>query len=65
MPKQKSHSGMKKRIKITGTGKFRFKPAGARHRMIGDKNANRRSKRKLQTLDKSFNKVIHGMLPYI
>ena len=34
MPKMKSHSGMKKRVKVTGTGKFKFKPAGARHRAI-------------------------------
>jgi large subunit ribosomal protein L35 len=64
MPKQKSHSGMKKRVKITGTGKVRFKPAGARHRAIGNSNSNKRSKRKLQTMDQSFEKTVHKMLPY-
>lgn len=64
MPKMKSHSGIKKRVKITGTGKVRFKPAGARHRAIGNTNANKRSKRKLQTLDASFEKTIFRMLPY-
>ena len=64
MPKMKSHSGMKKRVKVTGRGKFKFKPAGARHRAIGNTNANRRSKRKLQVIDHSFEKGIREMLPY-
>jgi large subunit ribosomal protein L35 len=64
MPKMKSHSGMKKRVKVTASGKFKFKPAGARHRAIGNTNANKRSKRKLQIIDKSFEKNIREMLPY-
>ncbi len=31
MPKNKSHSGMKKRIKVTGTGKLLRQKAGMRH----------------------------------
>jgi len=31
MPKNKTHSGAKKRIKITGTGKLRAQRAGLRH----------------------------------
>lgn len=31
MPKFKPHSGMKKRVKITGKGKFLAEPAGKRH----------------------------------
>ncbi len=31
MPKNKSHSGMKKRVKITGTGKLLTERAGKRH----------------------------------
>ncbi|MEV0568136.1 50S ribosomal protein L35 [Dactylosporangium sp. NPDC049742] len=31
MPKFKPHSGMKKRVKITGRGKFIAEPAGKRH----------------------------------
>ena len=31
MPKFKPHSGMKKRVKITGRGKFLAEPAGKRH----------------------------------
>ena len=31
MPKNKTHSGMKKRVKITGSGKLRAERAGKRH----------------------------------
>lgn len=64
MPKMKSNSGMKKRLKVTGTGKFRFKKTGARHRMVGNSNANKRNKRRLAVLDHSFEKVVRKMLPY-
>jgi len=31
MPKMKSHSGMKKRVKVTGSGKLLTERAGKRH----------------------------------
>jgi large subunit ribosomal protein L35 len=31
MPKNKTHSGMKKRVRVTGTGKLRTQRAGLRH----------------------------------
>jgi large subunit ribosomal protein L35 len=31
MPKMKTHSGMKKRVRITGTGKVRREQTGKRH----------------------------------
>jgi large subunit ribosomal protein L35 len=31
VPKNKTHSGMKKRIKVTGSGKLLFERAGKRH----------------------------------
>lgn len=41
MPKQKTHKGLKKRIKITAGGKIKHKRAGGGHLMSG-KNAKRR-----------------------
>jgi large subunit ribosomal protein L35 len=41
MPKQKTHKGLKKRLKVTATGKLMHKRAGAGHLMSG-KNAKRR-----------------------
>ncbi|MHA6794163.1 50S ribosomal protein L35 [Pseudonocardia bannensis] len=33
MPKNKSHSGMSKRVKVTGSGKIMRQQAGLRHRL--------------------------------
>jgi large subunit ribosomal protein L35 len=33
MPKMKSHTGMGKRVKVTGTGKLVAEPAGKRHKL--------------------------------
>ena len=41
MPKQKTHKGLKKRIKITATGKVKRHRTGSGHLMSG-KNAKRR-----------------------
>jgi large subunit ribosomal protein L35 len=35
MPKQKSHSGAKKRFKLTGSGKVMKQGAGMRHNLEG------------------------------
>jgi large subunit ribosomal protein L35 len=41
MPKQKTHKGLKKRVKITASGKVKRGRTGAGHLMSG-KNAKRR-----------------------
>jgi large subunit ribosomal protein L35 len=41
MPKQKTHKGLKKRVKITASGKVRRKKAGMGH-LMSSKNAKRR-----------------------
>ena len=33
MPKNKTHSGIKKRVKITGSGKLRSQHSGMRHNL--------------------------------
>ncbi len=33
MPKMKTHSGMKKRVKVTGSGKLLVQRAGLRHNL--------------------------------
>jgi len=43
MPKQKTHKGVKKRIKITAGGKIKCKRAGGGH-LMSSKNAKRRRK---------------------
>jgi len=41
MPKQKTHKGLRKRVKITATGKVKHKRTGGGHLMSG-KSAKRR-----------------------
>ena len=43
MPKMKSHTGMGKRVKVTGKGKFVAEPAGKRHLLEG--KSSRRTRR--------------------
>lgn len=48
MPKMKTHSGAKKRIRLSGTGRVRRGKAGKSHRMTGK---NRRRLRRLRKND--------------
>lgn len=41
MPKQKSHKGLRKRVKLTASGKVKCKHAGSGH-LMSSKNAKRR-----------------------
>ena len=41
MPKQKTHKGLRKRVKITASGKVKHRRSGGGHLMSG-KNAKRR-----------------------
>ena len=41
MPKQKTHKGLSKRVKVTASGKVKHKKTGCGHLMSG-KNAKRR-----------------------
>ena len=49
MPKLKSHSGAKKRFRVTGTGKIKHKKAYARH-ILGSKARGRKRHLRKQTL---------------
>lgn len=41
MPKQKTHKGLAKRVKVTATGKVKHRRAGSGH-LMSSKNAKRR-----------------------
>jgi len=43
MPKMKTHSGAKKRFKVTGTGKLTHRQAGKRH--LNEHKSTRRTRR--------------------
>jgi len=49
MPKQKTHKGLRKRVKVTARGRIKFKPANAGHLMSG-KSGNRRRRLRRKTV---------------
>ena len=46
MPKMKTHSGSKKRIRVTGSGHVKFKHAGMRHILTKMSTKRKRNLRK-------------------
>ena len=62
--KQKVHSGAKKRFKITGSGKIKYKKAGQRHLLTGMSSKRGRRLRKAQTLKKTETRIIKLSMPY-
>ncbi|GAA4266694.1 50S ribosomal protein L35 [Frondihabitans peucedani] len=62
MPKMKTHSGTKKRFKVTGTGKIMKQQAGMRHN-LEVKSAKRKARlNQDQVLSKADSKVIKKLL---
>jgi len=64
MPKLKSHSGAKKRFRITSSGKVKYKRAGARHLLQGMSSGRSRYLRRPDTLNNTQAKMIKTLLPY-
>ena len=46
MPKQKTHKGLAKRVKVTARGKIKHRRAGASHLMSGKRAKSRRRVRR-------------------
>ena len=51
MPKMKTHTGMGKRVKVTGRGKLLVEQAGLRHKLEG--KSSRRTRRLTGTVEVS------------
>lgn len=62
MPKQKTHKGISKRVKITAKGKVRHKSAFAGHLMSSKSGNRRRSLRKPSFIVGALAKNIKRML---
>lgn len=64
MPKMKTHRGAKKRIKVTGTGKFIVKPSGKSH-ILTKKDRKRKNRLKKDTcVTLTLEKHMKALLPY-
>ena len=64
MPKMKTHSGAKKRFKLTGTGKVKYKQAKMRHIMTKKSQSMKRKARKIGLIAKADEKILKPMMPY-
>ncbi|HEY8317935.1 MAG TPA: 50S ribosomal protein L35 [Amnibacterium sp.] len=62
MPKQKTHSGAKKRFKITGSGKVMKQQAGMRHNLESKSSVRTRRLNQEATLSGSDAKNIKKLL---
>ncbi len=63
MPKMKTHSGLSKRVKRTGSGKLKRSHAFTSHRFHGKTQKQKRHLRKASLVDNSDYKRIKLMLP--
>ncbi len=62
MPKMKTHKGIKKRVRITASGKVRHKRSNAGHLMSGKSGKRCRALRRPGTLKRSFGDRIKDAL---
>lgn len=64
MPKMKTKSSVKKRFKLTATGKVRGQQAGKRHGMIKRSNKFLRNARGTTILAEADARIVRKMMPY-
>jgi large subunit ribosomal protein L35 len=64
MPKMKSKSGAKKRVRATGTGKFKRSRKGKRHLLTRKTQKRIRQLRKSAIVHETQEHQIRAMLPY-
>lgn len=64
MPKLKTKSGVKKRFKITASGKIKSGQTGKRHGMIKRSNRQIRNLRGTGVLSEPDTKIIKKFMPY-
>ena len=64
MPKLKTKSGVKKRFKMTATGKLKAGVAGKRHRLINHSAKYIRQNRGTKVMTEADTKIVKLWLPY-
>ncbi len=64
MPKLKTHSGAKKRFKVTAKGKIKRRMANRRHLLTGKPSKRTRRLRESALVSESDYKNIKKLLPY-
>ena len=64
MPKMKTKSSVKKRFKITATGKVKAGPGNKRHNLSARSQKAIRSNRRMQVLSPMDARTVRGWAPY-
>ncbi len=64
MPKMKSHRGVAKRFRLTGTGKIRHKKSGRSHLLTHKTRSRKRQLRRPGILSKTDQQAVKRLLPY-
>lgn len=64
MAKMKTHRGAKKRIKVTGTGKFVVKHSGKSHILTKKDRKRKNNLKKDFVVDETLTKHMKALLPY-
>lgn len=64
MPKMKTKSSVKKRFKLTASGKVRASQAGKRHGMVKRTNKQIRNQRGTTILDDCDARIVKQYMPY-
>ena len=64
MPKMKTHRGTAKRIKVTGTGKFKRHHAYCSHKLAGKTMKRKRALRQSAMTSSADNGRLSKLLPY-
>lgn len=64
MPKLKTKSGVKKRFKVTGTGKIKSTQSGKKHGMSKRTKAQIRNQRGMTTMPECDAQIVRQFIPY-
>ena len=64
MPKMKTHRGARKRIKVTGTGKFIVKKPGKSHILTKKTRKRKNSLKKDTVVTSTLERHMKALLPY-
>ncbi len=64
MPKIKTHSSTKKRVKLTGTGKYKKNVANRAHKLTGKSSKRKMSLKQASYVDSANKAAVKKLLPY-
>jgi large subunit ribosomal protein L35 len=64
MPKMKTKSGAKKRFRITGSGRVKFKQSNTRHRLLSRPKSMKRKARGMEIMEPCDEQLVLTYMPY-